>query len=346
VRSLKKKGGPANVHLYVNQNGIYWVRLYRASRGVLRRSLKTKNLTQARIRRDQAIAEFMGLRRTKSTSLVEDAFEEFLELKTQKAKNTRISMNNHWHLHLKPFFALKYVDEISESLWLRYVHEKRQVAPDRKFFNDRKYLSMFLHWLHREGKIEKLPRLPNVDPEIRRGKAYSDEEIARLLDAASEDLKLQILMALTMGMRLGEILSLEWSQVDFRKKTIHLPAGKTKIRKSRTFAMSPECLKIFESRPKSSPFVFPSPINRLSHLGPQGNKSSWRTCRLKAKVTGRFHWLRHTFLTRAFKKPVNPSLICHYAGLSIQQAQKTYLHFDTEDTRVVSTLVSLGKEGL
>src|SRR5690606_32339623 len=121
-------------------------------------------------------------------------------------------------------------DAASESEWLRYVRIKREKSPDRKFFNDRKYLSMFLNWCHREGLLDRPPRIPDVDPEVNAGRALDDSEIEALLYHAEADLYLQILMAITMGMRVGEILSLEWTQIDFKTGAIHLPAHKTKIR--------------------------------------------------------------------------------------------------------------------
>lgn len=348
---FEKIKGPQNHHLFrpFDLNGqlreTIWVKFSRVGRGRLEESLKTTVLGEARELRDKRIAEFLGEKPRKSSKvfLVEDKYPEFVELHKIKSKGTYEGIESMWRVHLGPYFGGMILDEVNETEWLKYVASKREAGSDIKFFNHRKYLSMFLHWLHRDGLIQRLPRLPDVDPEIAEGKVYSDEQIQALLDNADFDLKLQIQCAVTMGMRVGEILSLEWWQVDFEKKTIYLPAEKTKIRKERSFGISPICLDLLKDLKSRSigTAVFASPTDPNKTRVKGGNKRSWASCKRKAGISKeyRFHWLRHTFLTRAFKQAVNPALICHYAGLSLDEAQKTYLHFSVEDTRAVASLV-------
>jgi integrase len=348
VKYTKVKG-PSNQYLFKHKNSdnseTYYVITSKVGKGRLEKSLHTTVLSEARIKRDEIIAQFLGIRpkHKPKTKLVCDKFEEFLELHKIKAKGTYDSMSSQWRVHLKDFFGTMFLDEITETEWLKYVSYKRETHPDRKFFNDRKYIAMFCHWLYRNGEIPKIPKLEDVDPETKAGKVYTKAEIARLLDHSNDNLYLQIILALTMGMRLGEILSLEWSQIDFVKNTIHLPAEKTKIRKARTFGISENALSLLKKRKLESQgdFVFTAPDDPLKCIGVKtGNKTAWTNCRRKAGVSGRFHDLRHTFLTNAFKHAVNPALICNYAGLSLEEAQRTYLHINSDDTRVVSTLIN------
>lgn len=344
--SLTKVLGSANHHLY-KRGVVYWVRASKAGKSRLQKSLDTENLTTARLRRDDELSKYFNEKRLANIQavIVDDKFPEFLDLKKTKAPATYASIKNQWENHLKDYFAPMLLDEVTESSWLRYVARKRIDSPDRKFFNDRKYLAMFLHWLHREGHIQKIPKLPNVDPKIAEGKVFSNEQIKGILARSTKDLNLQIRMALTMGMRIGEIMSLEWDQIDFARKTIYLPAEKTKIRKERIFGISSEVFEDLEIRKFEAlgSAVFHAPGNPDKCQGRQGNKGAWAGCKRLAKVPKeyRFHWLRHTFLTLAFKKAVNPALICIYAGLSLEEAQKTYLHLNVEDTRVVADLVGL-----
>lgn len=355
TESLLRVKGDVNRHIYKRGN-IYWVRYSKSGKKPLQESLLTENLTDARIKRDLAIAKYLGKKaRFQGVSLVCERFEEWIELKSTTSDATIKSIKAQWKLHLKEYFGNMHLDEVTESEWLKYVswkraqfywrHKKRVSHKNRKFFNDRKYLSMFLNWCHREGYIEKLPKLPVVDPEIKAGKVYSEEEISNLFLHAELNLHLQIEMALTMGMRIGEIMSLEFDQINFKTEVIYLPAEKTKIRQERSFIASEDCLNELRRRlaTSTSPFVFPSPKSPLRGAGKWGNKSAWKLCKKRAGVTGRFHDLRHTFLTRAFKESVNPALICHYAGLSLEEAQKTYLHFSIEDTRAVAQLVRVNK---
>jgi integrase len=61
----------------------------------------------------------------------------------------------------------------------------------------------------------------------------SEKEIPKLINLANDPLKSIILVALNTGMRLGEILNLEWAQVNLGSKTIFIPIKKAKSRKIR-----------------------------------------------------------------------------------------------------------------
>lgn len=344
--SLVRVPGSANAHLY-KRGDVFWVRASKRGKNRLQKSLETRTLSTARLLRDEELAKYMGERRLSNSHvfLVEDKFPEFLELKKTKAKGTYDSIKNSWETHLKDGFGHMLLEEITESSWLKYVTKKRVHSPVRKFFNDRKYLSMFLHWLYRDGKIPRIPKLPDVDPEIAEGKVFTEKQIKDLLSRAPAELNLQIRMALTMGMRIGEIMSLEWKQIDFQRQTIWLPAEKTKIRKERTFGISETCFRDLSElafKTKGSA-VFPAPGDPNRTQARDGNKRMWASCKRLAGIPKgyRFHFLRHTFLTRAFKCSINPALICHAAGLSLEEASRTYLHFSIEDIRPVSDLVKI-----
>ena len=314
--------------------------------GDIKRSLDTKLIREAEERRDEVLRKYFNEKIKEDANvrrLVEDEWKEFLEIQKTKSPGTFASVEIQGRLHLMPFFGEFFTHEINEVVWEKYIAESRADAPKRKLFNDRKYFTMFMWFLQRQGKIPRVPKFRDSDPETKTGKIYSDDEIKRLLDNASEDLRTQILLGFMHGMRIGEIMSLEWDQIDLKRGAIHLPAEKTKIRKARGFAISEVVLKMLKDRRAKNPkglAVFASPGNPDKTVGRTGNKRSWATCKRMAGVRGRFHDLRHSHLTRAFKVSSNPALVCHAAGLSLEEAQRTYLHFTVDDTRNVSGLVS------
>jgi integrase len=69
-------------------------------------------------------------------------------------------------------------------------------------------------------------------------------EEEKLLEVASTDVRDLIVAALETGCRLGELLSLQWSQV---RNDLFLPAGKTKAKKPRRVPIS----TVLKSRPPS-----------------------------------------------------------------------------------------------
>lgn len=338
---LVKVQGTQNHHLFKRLD-VYWVRYYKASKGRLEESLKTTFLSDARIARDKRIAEFLGEkpRFAGKGVLLEDVWADFIKLKEAKSLGTQRVNKDSWNCHLKAGFGHMLLEDITPDAWLMWVIKERAKIPKRKFATERRVLQNILNWLHSQGRIQRAVKLEHVDPEITAGKTYSDDQLKKLLAVSEPKMQLMIRMGCEMMMRHGEIWSLEWSQIDLNKKLIHLPAYKTKIRRARTFAISKSVLELLMDRKLEiiSDWVFPALGDISRCAGKHAANTAWKRVKKNSKVSGRFHDLRHTGLTHAFKKSVNPALICDFAGLSLAEAQQTYLHFTPEDTRLVAGL--------
>jgi integrase len=346
LEKIKAKGAE---HLYRHPSTkIIYFRQYKKGKGEVTKSTRTTSLADAKLRIDDLRSLFSSERRKRVNKTALELFDEWIERK--KISNKRpatITSIMASRKYLKTFLFDMHPKEINEEFWeKRYIPNVREVThAKRKFFNDTKWTRSFVRSLKRDGIIERIPLLINPDPKRAAGKVYTDSEVKALLKNSSGDLNLKIQMAITMGMRKGEIQNLEWSRVDLVKKNIILREVDTKTKKARTFGISSiayRLLKAKNSNAKASPFVFPNHLDPNRPVHPDGFKTAWtnlkKTCEIKGKT---FHHLRHTFLTNAFKHPnANAALICTYAGLSLEEAQATYLHFDEDDTRGVSELVS------
>jgi integrase len=346
---LEKIAGSQNDGLYREvATGKIYVRKYREGRGEIFRSTKTIAVTNARIIRDRLYAEFWG---EKKNNAPRETAAESWKIWATGIENTKsiatIASVRSTYKHLSKYFDRMFLDDISLSWWTNvYIPEKRlETHEDRKFFNDWKWLSMFLKWSQETGRVKSRPKLRNPDPKRESvGRSLENEEIEALLQhAPTTELHLQILMAATMGMRSSEIAQLEWSRVDLNNQAIILRAVDTKIRKARLVPMS---MRVFEQlnkrslKPRVSGFVFPARFNSEKSQTRDSKNTSWKVCRKLAAVQCRFHDLRHSFLTKAFRSQgANPALICAFAGLSLDEAQKTYLHFSVDDLRQVAELV-------
>jgi integrase len=342
---------------------IIYFRQYRKGRGEIKRSTRTTVLEEAKKERDRLSKE--DRKTVNSASATKSALEKYnawIERKKNQGKSaaTITSMKasgNFFGLFLGKMLPAELSAEwwdtefIPKTKYVRfksrrnehgeYVNEPVLRKTQRKFFNDRKWMTAFLEQCLRDGAIKSVPLLVNPDPEREPGKVYADEEIEALLNfAPHEDLYLAILMGVTMGMRRGEIFGLKSDRVDVKKGIIRLRAEDTKIRKARAFAISPATREMILSRAKAGPWIFPSKDSMSVPLHKDGYTNAWKTLKERTGVEGRFHFLRHTFLTKAFRAPgANAALICHYAGLSLEVAQKVYLHFDDDDTIQVAGLV-------
>ena len=80
-----------------------------------------------------------------------------------------------------------------------------------------------------------------------------------------------LLIAYHTGMREGEIMSLDWNQVDLKKKLIHLRAVQTKSNNGRPIAFNDEVLDMLLKAPRhqiSNNVFCLSPVNQLVNLLP------------------------------------------------------------------------------
>ncbi len=328
------------------KNGIIYFRQYKSGHGEVFKSTKTANLAVARKVADDIRLSF--LKKEARAALPDSAlelFDKWVERKkTANKSSATITSILASRKHLEKYLYVMLPAQLTALWWESvYIPETRiAVSATRKFFNDRKWLKSFLIQLKHDGVIPTVPNLINPDPPLDAGKVYTDEEVSLLLNFASDYLKLAILMASTMGMRRGEIFNLRWDRVDLEKKIIALKAEDTKTRKARSFAIARPAWEILLARRiNGSYYVFPHRDSMYKPMDKDGFRTAWDTLQSNHNITGRFHDLRHTFLTKAFKATnANPALICHYAGLSLEVAVRTYLHFNEEDSRKVAELVS------
>lgn len=340
---LFKIEGSQNANLFRHANGIIYLKIFRASKGQIERSTHTTKLNEARKIAHEILEDWLK-KPDLRPKLVSELWADFERTRLKRSKATRDGLH-YASLHLLPFFGDKFPNEITEKLWIQYQDLKIQQKPDRKFFDDLKWLNAFLLWCQRSGIIITKPKLENPDPpQGRVAKVYSHDEIKRLLSHANEDLKLQILMGFTMGMRVGEILGLHWDRINLDKNFLVLRPDDTKTRNGRICALSGDVAALLAKRSDRSGFLFKSPVDQNKSVGRCGNKTAWQNCKKLSNVKGRFHDLRATFLTNALsaaKGKVNTTLICKFAGLSTKVAERHYLKPSFEDTKIVSQLVKI-----
>ncbi len=145
----------------------------------------------------------------------------------------------------------------------------------------------------------------------------TQEEMQRFLIQAEQDGYYELfLLELGTGLRLGELLALQWSDLNFKtgelridkpvtlaRGEIHITEPKTK-QSIRTIILPPALLKVLTEYRKTvnSRWMFPSPRKEDSPLEHSGVRRKMQATLERAgckKV--RFHDLRHTFATMALE---------------------------------------------
>jgi integrase len=354
---LTPVGGSNNDGLFRVVNGTIWFRKYREGKGEICRSCKTRDLSLARRKREELMAELWGdAPKMQRRQTMGELWPTWSRGKAEtKSPATAASIDSSWK-NLQPYVAGLFPDEATEDWWLTvYIPRKREEIssktkrsnPKRKFANDRKWLLAFLSHLKRQDILPKVPKLINPDPVREKGRAYTKEETDAMIQAADWLFVPKLVMALEHFMRRSEIALLEKAWVDRKNRVINLPAWVCKTRYARRVPFNERLELLFQCLDEkheglNSPFVFPSPNDPMKPIARDGFMTAWKGCKARAGIAGKanFHWLRHTGLTRAFKSPgVNVAKVCAVGGLDVQEAMDTYVHFQLEDLRGVENLV-------
>jgi integrase/recombinase XerD len=162
----------------------------------------------------------------------------------------------------------------------------------------------------------------------------SQQEVARLIDAADSPFHRTLLMTLyATGVRRAELTHLKISDVDSQRMVIHVRGGKG--RKDRDVMLSPKLLKELREhwrrlRRKPSEWLFPGNQQHTNDR-PISTKAVWHACRNAAKRAGiqkqvHPHTLRHCFATHLLEQGADLRNIQMLLGHSDLEQTTIYLH--------------------
>ena len=180
----------------------------------------------------------------------------------------------------------------------------------------------------------KKPSLPSA-----RDRRLVDNEEERLLAECDKSrnvwLRPCVIFAIETAMRAGEILEkweldketgnqekksvgLQWSDVDLRKRTAHLP--KTKNGEARTVPLSSRAVTVLDALPRSMD-------GRVFGTTYEGIHQAFvRACKRAGIDDLRFHDLRHEATSRLFEKGLNPMQVAAITGHKTLQMLKRYTY--------------------
>ena len=169
-------------------------------------------------------------------------------------------------------------------------------------------------------------------------KAFTREEEQKFLECAKEDpLYTLFVVALDTGIRLGELLALTWSDIDFeseeirvnknlifvkdfegstgRKNTLKVQDTPKTKSSTRKVPVTVRALKLLQSLKSDRVLVFCTKTN--NYLSPRNVQRSFVRVALRAGLDGcNFHSLRHTYATRLFELGVPVNVVSKLLGHS------------------------------
>jgi len=191
-------------------------------------------------------------------------------------------------------------------------------------------LKTFLNYLVDRNYLNKNPvakvklyKIETNPPEF-----YSKDEIDRLVDAAREDpeiFKLIVLGTYT-GMRVNELMHLEWQDFDWTGRTVKVinkSTFKTKSRVFRVIPLSKALIAEIQPLSKKVGLVLYDMPNRRKRPPWRALYKAQRSAKVKVKG---FHILRHTFASRLVQEGVSIYKVSKYLGHSSVRMTEIYSH--------------------
>jgi integrase len=168
--------------------------------------------------------------------LIAELLEDLLKLGGFKP-NTLYIWKEVIEKNVRPFFGNTQATRLTTDLMDKYRQKRR--AEGRSDTTVNRELSLVRMAFHNARKrtppkVSIVPYFPMVtETNIRTG-FLSDEQYAALRDALLPELKALFVAAYITGIRRGELLAIQWPQVDFEAGIITLNKGETKNKEARS----------------------------------------------------------------------------------------------------------------
>lgn len=267
--------------------------------------------------------------RTTVGELIDRYIQEVTPLK-RSAKKDKQRM-----LFLKKHFGHFIVSQL-QSKHIAAYRDKR-IAEGRQGATVIKEIVSISHLLDISIKDWGIPLINNVAKLVRKPKQAKgrdrrliDDEEQILLQAARSSksflLAPLIILALETAMRLGELLSLEWNNIDMKRQTALLPM--TKNGETRIVPLSKKAIETLSSIPRqlNDPRVF------WTWQRSDSFEKAWSRMLNQTNIQNlRFHDLRHEACSRFFERGFNIMETAHISGHKTLQQLKRYTHLKAED---------------
>jgi len=240
--------------------------------------------------------------------------------------------------HLLPVFGEQLLGQITPKMLAEYKVQRRREGAAPATTN--KELQLVRHAFNlamrewewcRENPMHRVS-LEQVQNEVDRWLTADEEE--RLLAASSPWLQEIIRFALNTGMRQGEILNLQWQDVDFTRGTLIVMKSKNGTR--RTIPLNATVYDLLATKQAAAGAskgpVFKTPLGNMLQV--RFLVREFCEARDRAGIPDfRFHDLRHTFATRLVQRGIDLYKVQRLLGHKTGTMTQRYAHHCPESLR-------------
>jgi integrase len=291
----------------------------------------------------QLKGEYLGIHEAKKITFADFAREYLALAKSAKAASTYAGNVREMQRLTRAFDG--YVAKMTAKEIEKYKVQRSQTVAagtvNRELALLKHMLSKAVEWGYLKNNPAKLVRLLKEPPG--RLRYLEADDIERLIECCDDPqvpyLRPIVVVALHTGMRLGEILGLQWSNLDLKNRFISIEKTKNNERKIIPIndVLNAELTRL--PRHVTSPYMFHHPDGtRLLRID-----RSFHAAMKRAGIEGfRFHDLRHTHASHLAMKGVPLETIGALLGHKDPKMTKRYAHLSPASLRsAVATLEHL-----
>jgi integrase len=260
----------------------------------------------------KAVNEFLESRRHKSET--EDG--KRAQMSPIYASNVRT-----WLTDFAGTFPGTAVRDLTKDHLNVYIQKHKEHSPKNR--NDRRStVKMFLIWATKQDYLSTTHRLFEAGgmerESVNTGETtfYKPTELQRFLDNSSDELRAAIAICGLAGLRVEEVMRLNWEDVWRIKGHIEIKAGVAKTRARRLVNICPALAAWLKPHRNSTGKVYPSGVNYF--------QEKFTDLRSALNIPIQRNGLRHGFCSCHFALHSNENLTAAQAGNSPQMIHKHY----------------------
>lgn len=228
--------------------------------------------------------------------------------------------------------------DITHAVIRDWMDERLGEVKPATALRDLSTLRAIMNKAFREGLLAQVPAFPRMKKDPGRCRWLTVEEEQRLLMASKPHQRALIAFAVDTGGRRGELLKLDWQNVDLDRGFVTF--NKTKNGEDRSVRLTDRAKQVLAGLdPKESGPVFTYRGQAMTDVS-----TAFQKARKRAKLEDfRFHDLRHTFASRLAQQGVPLYEIMHLTGHKSFQMVQRYAHLapDFQD-RAIAALNAYG----
>ena len=274
---------------------------------------------------------------------------------TKCSMTTRLSILSKLAMWAHDHTRISFVEEVDATIAFEFVKALKQsgkvTANTINHYVGDLSVTWKLFMRHNKAKANPWPltRVQRNRAEEKTGRAFTSEEISRLLSVAravGRDWETVMLIGLYTGLRHGDAASLRWNEVDFASGIIrHVPFKTRKHGISVVIPLHPSLSAWLASHRNDSEFVTPNRVGKVGADGFADGDKTFSQLLTEAKIAKTsdhdklsFHCFRHTFVSMLSRAGVSEDVRMRLAGHTSRMNHAIYTHDDVSARNAIFSL--------